>query len=353
LQPAFFSQQQVHYKNLHGAARPQASRWSKIARVAGVYLKLIKYAATTDSKLFHIQWPYKLVLLDRTLLHLYYKVLGKKIVFTAHNVNADARDGKSTWSRHASLGFFYRHVDHLIVHTSKMREQLVKDFAVSEAKISVIPHGVMSCVPETALTREAARQKLGLGKDEPVILFFGLITPYKGLETLVEALGLLSARGRKFKLVIAGRIKECPDYWQKLEGLIQRYDLQKNVQTDLRHVPDEEIEIYLKAADVMVLPYREIFQSGALFLTYRFGLPVIVTDVGSLREDVEAADAGLVCKPNDPASLAETIEKYFESQLYKHQDVHRARIRAYASERYSWDRIGELTQKVYEQVLQN
>ena len=249
-------------------------------RVAGVYLKLIKYAATTDSKLFHIQWPYKLVLFDRTLLHLYYKILGKKIVFTAHNVNADARDGTSTWSRQASLRYFYRHVDHLIVHTDKMRDQLVNDFAVPGSRISVIPHGIMSCVAGDDMSRlsSEARQKLGLEVSERVVLFFGLITPYKGIETLVEAIGLLAKEGKTFQAGDRRKNQGMPGLLAKNRGLDRALrPAKKRVLTDLRHVPDEEIESFMKAADVMVLPYRDIFQSGALFLTYRFGLPVIAT----------------------------------------------------------------------------
>ncbi|HEX3800829.1 MAG TPA: glycosyltransferase family 4 protein [Verrucomicrobiae bacterium] len=353
LEPALAGNARVNFRNFQGGSDPRISKLRKLLKVAGVYWKMIRYAATTDSKLFHIQWPYKLVLFDRTLLLLYYKLLGKKIIFTAHNVDADARDGTSTWLRHASLRFFYRNVNHLIVHTGKMKEQLVKIFGVPESRISVIPHGVMTCVPDTNLTREAARTKLELPQDEPVILFFGLITPYKGIETLVEACGALAKKGKTFKLVIVGRVKECRDYWEKIEGLIEQCSLKKNVRTDLRHVPDEDVEIYLKAADVMVLPYREIFQSGALFLTYRFGLPVAVTDVGSLREDVEAANAGVVCQTNDAAGLTQALEEYLASDFMRDPESHRARIREYAAERYSWERIGKLTEKVYQQVLQN
>jgi glycosyltransferase involved in cell wall biosynthesis len=161
----------------------------------------------------------------------------------------------------------------------------------------------------------------------------------------------LDRAGENYRLVIAGRIKECAAYWKKIEGLIQSHGLADRVLTDLRHVPDEDIETYLKAADVMVLPYRDIFQSGALFLTYRFGLPVIAADVGSFREDIEAAQAGLVFEPNNPTSLAGQIEKYFAGELYQDLESSRRRIRDYAVEQYSWERIGGLTRAVYERAL--
>jgi len=209
----------------------------------------------------------------------------------------------------------------------------------------------MSAVPETALSRSEARKQLGLDSHQQVLLFFGMITPYKGLETLVEAVARLKKNGRQFILIIAGRIKECPDYWERICRLIQQSDLKESVVTDLRRVPDEMVEVYLKAADVMVLPYRSIFQSGALFLAYRFGLPVVATDVGSFKEDIIQGQTGFVCRPDDPADMAKTIETYFASGLFTNLEQKRKEIRDYANERYSWDRIGELTRKVYERVL--
>jgi glycosyltransferase involved in cell wall biosynthesis len=99
------------------------------------------------------------------------------------------------------------------------------------------------------------------------------------------------------------------------------------------------------------MPYRNIFQSGVLFLAYRFGLPVIATDVGSLREDVIEGKTGHICKPEDPDDLAKTIGRYFASDLFKDLENRRQQIRDYAHQRYSWSRIGEMTRKVYEKVM--
>src|SRR5262245_24944430 len=97
----------------------------------------------------------------------------------------------------------------------------------------------------------------------------------------------------------------------------------------MEFIPDEEMELYLKAADVTVLPYTRIFQSGVLFLAYSFGLPVIASDVGSLREDVVEGETGFICKPEDPIDLAKTIERYFASTLYRELDSRREQIRDY------------------------
>jgi len=343
----------VSFKNLHRKADSAAPFWVKLVRVVAVYARLAAYAARTDSPLFHLQWPYKLVFLDRTVMNLYYKALGKKLVFTAHNVDGDARDGISSPAKRFSLRFLYRIVDHIIVHTERMKREMIERFGTPPEKISVIPHGLMSAVPETALSPREARWQLGLDATQRILLFFGLIAPYKGLETLVAALDFLHQKGQKLTLIIAGRIKECPDYWDQVRHLIEQSGLNGNVVTDLRHVPDEMVEVYLKAADVMVLPYRGIFQSGALFLAYRFGLPLIATDVGSFRDDIILGRTGFVCRPDDPEDMAKTIETYFASDLFANLEERRWEIREYAQERYSWEHIGGMTRRVYERVLQN
>src|SRR6185436_14841474 len=119
----------------------------------------------------------------------------------------------------------------------------------------------------------------------------------------------------------------------------------------MEFIPDEEMELYLKAADVTVLPYTRIFQSGVLFLAYSFGLPVIASDVGSLREDVVEGETGFICKPEDSLDLAKTIERYFSSNLYRDLDRRRGHIREYVRERHSWDTVGERTRSVYADAL--
>ena len=96
-------------------------------------------------------------------------------------------------------------------------------------------------------------------------------------------------------------------------------------------IPDREMEVYLKAADVLVLPYKEIFQSGVLFLAYSFGLPVVATDVGSFREEIVEGQTGFLCRPGDPADLARTpSQRYFASELYRNLGAERQKIKDYA-----------------------
>ena len=112
------------------------------------------------------------------------------------------------------------------------------------------------------------------------------------------------------------------------------------------------MRLYFNAADVIVLPYLRIFQSGVLFLAYSFGLPVIATDVGSLKEDVVEGRTGFICRPRDPMALAACIERYFNSELFQNLKERRQEIREYANERHSWTKVAEITKQVYSELTQ-
>jgi glycosyltransferase involved in cell wall biosynthesis len=103
----------------------------------------------------------------------------------------------------------------------------------------------------------------------------------------------------------------------------------------------------------LILPYTHVFQSGVLFLGYSFGLPVIAADVGSLRSEVIEGGTGFVFTARDPADLAQTIERYFASELYRELGSRLPEIKAYANERYSWNKVAEITTAVYSNLLEN
>jgi D-inositol-3-phosphate glycosyltransferase len=337
--------------NLRGNQRPDASAWKKIARVLKYYGGLLCYAATAKPRVFHILWNNKFELFDRTLLMLYYRLLGKKIVFTAHNVNAGERDGNNTIVNRLTLKVQYRLCDHIFVHTARMKNELVRAFGARPAKVTVIPFGINNTVPETALTPAQARERLGLASSDRVILFFGGITPYKGLEYLVAAFAEVAKECATYRLVVAGKPKRRDGYWSRLEDAIARSGVGDRIIQRVEYVPDEETEVYFKAADVLALPYTHVFQSGVLFLGYNFGLPVIAADVGSLNEAIIEGETGFVFKAADASDLAKVIRLYFASGLYANLENRRLQIRDYASDRYAWSKVGTIATGVYSSLL--
>ena len=115
-------------------------------------LRLIGYAATAKPKIFHILWNNKFEFFDRTLLMVYYRLLGRRIVFTAHNVNIRKRDNCDSWFNRLSLRIQYHLADHIFVHTERMKSELLADFGVPDRKISVIPFGINNTAPNTGMT---------------------------------------------------------------------------------------------------------------------------------------------------------------------------------------------------------
>jgi len=338
---------QIAFLNLRGS-KEEAGIASKVTRVLLYYARLLRYAAVAEPKIFHILWNNKFEHFDRTLLMLYYKFLGKQIVFTAHNVNAGKRDSNDSLLNRLTLRIQYLLADHIFVHTEQMKSELQRDFGIRRDAITVIPFGINNSVPDTDLTPAAAKQMLGIGDDEKTILFFGAIRPYKGLEYLVEAFLQLAARHPEYRLVIAGEPrKESEKYLEKIRRRIDCDPSQGRVISRLRYILDSETELYFKAADVLALPYTHVFQSGVLFLAYNFGLPVVATDVGSVREEIIEDRTGFLCRPCDPIDMAKALETYFGSDLFKSLDTRRHEIRHYAKERHSWDTVGEMTLNVY------
>ena len=343
----------MRFLKFRGDQNPHASLWNKTARILSYYSKLIRYAATAKPKIFHILWNNKFLHFDRTLLTYYYKLLGKKVVLTVHNVNTERRDNKDSAFNRFTLRVQYRLADHLFVHTEKMKEELIDEFGAQAGRISVIPLGINNFAPQTNLTSAEAKRRLGIRTDEKAILFFGRITPYKGLEMLVEAFqkGLPSAD--TYRLMIAGRPEEATEagYWFPIRETL-RADVQKGrVLLRAEHIPDAETEVYFKAADVLVLPYRDIYQSGILFLGYSFGLPALAANVGSLKEEMVEGRTGFLFQPEDPADLAAAIEKYFASDLYRDLSRRRQEIQDYARRGHDWNIVGVTTLGVYEGLL--
>src|SRR6202050_1419467 len=352
--PELHTTPNLRFLNFRGSQRNHANFAEKLAKLLVYYAKLIRYAARSKPKTLHILWNNKIELFDRTVLMAYYKLCGKQIAFTAHNVNQARRDAKDSLLNRTTLKIQYQLCDHIFVHTQKMKDELCQDFDVAENAITVIRHPVNDAFPDTELKPAEAKRRMGLRADEKAILFFGRIRPYKGIEYLLDAFRLLSTDEQaNYRLIVAGEPKKgTEDYLDEIQQSVDRNFKQGQVILRIQFIPDEEMETYLKGADVLVLPYKEIFQSGVLFLAYSFGLPVVATDVGSFREEIVEGSTGFLSKPGDPAELAKAIETYFASDLFKNLRVRRPELKDYANANHSWRAVAELTRNAYVKMLE-
>lgn len=161
------------------------------------------------------------------------------------------------------------------------------------------------------ISKKEAREKLGIGSPESILLFFGFIRKYKGLDLLLEAIGYLKnnkPEALNFKLLIAGEFYEDAKPYYELIGQLGIRD-HLVLRTDF--IPDSEVKYYLCAADAVVQPYRNATQSGVTPLAYHFEKPMIVTNVGGLPALVPNEKAGLVVEP-EPGTIAEGILRFYQ-----------------------------------------
>jgi len=341
----------VRFYNLRGRVDSR-SVVVRALRDIRYHLRLCLYILASRATVIHIQWETRPYLFERYVLLGLYKLLGKKVILTAHNVDRYARDQRVGALYRRSLHYLYSHVDAIIVHTPAMKEEISQRFSIPERKVRVIRHGINTRVPKRGISQRVARSLLKIDHGCKVILFFGNIARYKNVQLLLEAFQMLVQTDESYRLIIAGRPKDGRAYVDELKAYVARHSLEQHCMLRFEFIPDDEVETYFMAADCLVLPYRAIFQSGVIFLSYRFGLPIIATDIGSFREDIIEGETGFLSRPDSADDLARTIGKYFTSDLFRNLENTRQRISTYAGERYAWFPIAQETFDVYRRVLQ-
>lgn len=159
------------------------------------------------------------------------------------------------------------------------------------------------------IPKQEARLKLHLKQDDRIILFFGLIRKYKGLDLLIEAFSLLKANPHN-KLLIAGEFYEDK---QPYFDLISKYKLEEQIILLNQFIPNDDVKYYFSAADIVALPYRSATQSGVTQVSFHFEVPTLVTNVGGLGEIIPHNVAGYVVEPK-PQAIASSLEDYFENK---------------------------------------
>lgn len=159
------------------------------------------------------------------------------------------------------------------------------------------------------IEQNKAREQLNIPINKKILLFFGFIRSYKGLDILLQALPLLP---EDYNVVIAG---EVYGDFTTYQDIITEHSLQDRVHIHVRYINDTEVPLFFSASDLCVLPYRSATQSGIVPIAYHFDLPVVITDTGSLGEMVAPYGTGLIASDITPIAIAETIQQYFNGNL--------------------------------------
>lgn len=192
------------------------------------------------------------------------------------------------------------------VALSEVVENTLKDFTVKKVYRSALP--IYDCYNlDPGIDANEQRKELGYNENDLVILFFGYVRKYKGLNVLIDAMPQILKNYENTKLLIVGEFYDSPDrYMEQIKNL----NLDKHVKIIQQFVPNEEVGKYYSAADVIVLPYLSATQSGVLNIAYGFLKPVIVTDVGGLAEDVNEGKTGYIVAPGSPQAITEAVGKF-------------------------------------------
>jgi glycosyltransferase involved in cell wall biosynthesis len=222
------------------------------------------------------------------------------------------------------------HVDFFIVQSASVRRDLLQFKPAAQFK--EIPHPVYEIFKENC-TKGEARAKLGLTENERVLLFFGYIRAYKGLNYLIDALPLVLEK-LQVRLVIAGEFYEDE---AKYRQQIKKLQLEPDIILKADYIPNEEVGIYYAAADVVVLPYVSATQSGIVQIAYNYNKPVITTNVGGLPEVIDPGKTGYIVPAKNATALAEAIFQFYRERdqidFSKNIQVHK--------QQYSWERLAQ------------
>ena len=220
--------------------------------------------------------------------------------------------------------YAFRAVDGFIVQSDAVERDLNAFW--KGAKYRNVPHPVYTLFGQP-IDKEKARNALGITAPR-VLLFFGYLRKYKGLDVLFDAVARLP-RDLGIHVIVAGEFYDDPrGYLRQLKAL----QIEDRVTLRSDYLPNEEIPIYFSAADAVVLPYRSATQSGIAQIAYNFNTPVIATDVGGLSEVVRDDFTGLVVPPENPDALAQAITRFYRSgkePIYR-ENVQQEKLK------YSW-----------------
>jgi glycosyltransferase involved in cell wall biosynthesis len=319
----------VVFLNLRGSHDENVSVFRKIKRILKYYFRLALYLIKTDCEVLHLQWM-RFYLIDGVFLSLFARLIGIKAVYTVHDVLPHDRN---TLFNRLIFYLVYRSQNLLIAHTDHIKQRVLKEFKISEKKVHVVKHGVYKVNKNGELSAEDVRSKLNYNHDDFIILFFGRIARYKRVELIIKSYNDLKREHKGLKLIIAGKVPN--DFKEEFENIKGENDL-KGITIKTYYIDDDEVELLFRSANVTVLPYKEASQSGVLFMSYAYGVPVIVPNLGGFPDDVIQGETGLLFNPDEETSFTETLRNAI-NVFSQPKEEFINKIKNFAEENYSWN----------------
>ena len=263
--------------------------------------------------------------------------LGKKIpkLFTCHNVFPHERFPMDRTLTKLAL----KKGNYFIVHSQSDGEELLQ--IIPNASYRKNPHPIYNIFRKKNMTREQARIELDQGQDSMQLLFFGFVREYKGLKHLLRAMPEVSRQLNNVNLMVVGSFADDKEEYIQL---IRDLQIEDCVELIDGYIPDDEIEKYFAACDLVVLPYESATQSGIVQIAYGFDKPVVVTNVGGLPDVVTDGKTGYVVESKKPEQISKAIVNFFQEERAEEmrENVH---MEAY---RFDWERMREKIEELLE-----
>jgi glycosyltransferase involved in cell wall biosynthesis len=270
--------------------------------------------------------------------------LGPRLVYTVHDI--EPHYGR--WRRLLlSQRPLFQASDDLLVYTERMKLNLCASAGLSPSKVHVVGTGNQVEWSGAALERQVARSQLELPGEAPLLLFFGSIKPYKRLGLVLEALPSVVERVPEVRLVIAGRLAEPFDRYQRT---IERLQLTDHVIKRLGYVPEAQLPAYFSAADAVVLAHAEADFSAVLAVAQAYGRAVVATETGEFGDLIADGESGLLAPADDARGLGERLALLLADRSLAAQMG--ARARELSHQRFGWRNNVGATMQVYRGELE-
>jgi D-inositol-3-phosphate glycosyltransferase len=325
------------FRNIYG----QRSRWLRgVGYLRGIFTSLRNAVRSGETIChFHVFNDVTPEIVVITMA----KLFRRKVVLTVHDVDSLAA---TVIGKRRVTGWTYGLADRIIVHNSVSMKELTA-IGVPLEKIKVIAHGHYLDIRREMPSQLKARRFLGIESSAKILLFFGQIKESKGLDLLIEALPQVAREVPDVLLLIAGRPWKTD--FARYDALIDELNMREHCRLHIGFIPDEEVMDYYAAADLVVLPYRRIYQSGVLMMAMTYGRPVVVSDLPGMTEIVTDGMNGYVFTTGTKDELALVLTRALRDETGR--GIVSARASKYIRESHDWGHIGHSTAELYKEVL--
>jgi D-inositol-3-phosphate glycosyltransferase len=287
---------------------------------------------------FHIFYTNVLVLFNL----LFVKIFSGKIVLTVHDVSSFSNSSNSSIIEK----LIYKLTDRIITHNEFSKSEIIKVNGNLFSSISIVPHGSYTPFINIQYDKEKSKEQLGIPNNRRILLFFGMIKKVKGLEVLLSALKGVIKKNSDVLLVIAGRVWE--NDFSAYQKIIDENNLSEYILLHTKFIPQEDVEHYYCASDLVILPYKKIYQSGVLMMTLSYERPALVSDLPPLKEIISDNENGFLFKAENVSDLTAKLNSILSDEgLMEEVRVKGAEL---INTKYDWGEIGRQTKQAYQSL---